>query len=477
MKAKRLILLTISVIAFLGINLKASAQDTSPLSPDSLGKTIPVVILKGDFGYDYANGTVTVFGPQLPKTTYEAKIKWRGGTTNAADKHKRNYKIKLSTDQQLFGMRKDNTWILDAGQQDIFRLRNRVATELWNDFARKPYYASSEPSARTGVRGQVVEVFLNDEYRGVYCLTEAMDRKELKLKKTKGATIHGQLWKSTGYGASMMYRDPPAYDNTSETWDVFETKYPELEDVNPTEYADLWKVIHFVATSNNQDFRDSVAYYFDMPVVEDYYIFTQTLCAPDNTAKNMYMAIYDRTVSPMLTFAVWDLNLTVGSIYLKNYSASFVSPEYRLGGNNLIERLKATDAGGFNHKVQTRYQEARKGILSTDSLIARFARYRSLLKQSGADDREREKWSGDSDICGEEIDFDNEMSYIEDWITRRMKYLDSNVFNISTGIDDLSTIETLPDDAYYTLQGLKVGHDQLRKGIYIQNHKKILIRN
>ena len=82
---------------------------------------------------------------------------------------------------------------MDAGQADLFRLRNRIATELWNDIASKPYYADQETDVLTGVRGQVVEVYLNNEYRGIYCLTECMDRKQLKIKKfdKKTGEIHG----------------------------------------------------------------------------------------------------------------------------------------------------------------------------------------------------------------------------------------------------------------------------------------------
>ena len=59
--------------------------------------------------------------------SYEAKIKWRGGSTNTEGKHKRNYKIKFKEKQQFFGLKADKNWILDAGQQDLFRLRNRIA--------------------------------------------------------------------------------------------------------------------------------------------------------------------------------------------------------------------------------------------------------------------------------------------------------------------------------------------------------------
>lgn len=103
-------------------------------------------------------------------------------------------------------MREDNNWILDAGQVDLFRLRNRIATEIWNEFASKPYYTSKEPKAKSGVAGKVVEVILNNEYRGIYSLTETMDRKELKLKKYDDINqeFHGQLWKVSSWDKAQF---------------------------------------------------------------------------------------------------------------------------------------------------------------------------------------------------------------------------------------------------------------------------------
>lgn len=144
-----------------------------------------------------------------PVTTF-LKAKWRGGSTNTADKHKRNYKIKplMKREKQeisLLGMREDNNWILDAGQVDLFRLRNRIATEIWNEFASKPYYTSKNQSQEWSSR-KVVEVILNNEYRGIYSLTETMDRKELKLKKYDDINqeFHGQLWKVSSWDKAQF---------------------------------------------------------------------------------------------------------------------------------------------------------------------------------------------------------------------------------------------------------------------------------
>ena len=293
------------ILSFLLISISICAQ-----------YQLPVIKLNGHFGYDYQEGTVSICYPDgTSEESLTAKIKWRGGTTNVEGKHKRNYKIKFSDDHRFFGMRNDNNWILDAGQADVFRLRNRIATELWNDFAAKPYYSSQEPKALSGVNGQVVEVYLNDEYRGIYSFTECMDRKQMKLKKfDKDGTIHGVLC------SSLMNTVPNSYDNSQPMMDVFEAKYPEVgDDLPETDYSILWNAIHFVVNSSDEEFKNQVEEYFDIPVVLDYYLFINLLGAIDNAGKNMYWAVYDKQTNKKITPAVWDLDLTVGSSTLEQF--------------------------------------------------------------------------------------------------------------------------------------------------------------
>ena len=157
---------------------------------------LPVVELKGTFGHTYSYGTVTV---NEPDSAYAeplmAKLKWRGTVTNDGAKHKRNYRIKFvnedSTKQnhRFFGLRNDNSWILDAGQMDFMRVRNRVGTDIWLEMARRPWYSDTLPNARNGSRGQMVEVILNDYYAGIYNMCEPIDRKQLKLKRYDEDTL------------------------------------------------------------------------------------------------------------------------------------------------------------------------------------------------------------------------------------------------------------------------------------------------
>ena len=373
----------IGIILLLYLSIIAQAQNT-----------LPIVKLTGDFGYDYQEGIVSIIYPDgSSQDNLTARIKWRGGSTNAEGKHKRNYKIKFDKDYSFFGLRNDNNWILDAGQADEFRLRNRIATELWNDFATKPYYINEEPKALSGVRGQVVEVYLNDEYRGIYCFTECMDRKQLKLKKfDKDGTIHGTLWKSTGFGSSLMNTLPDSYDNNQPMMDVFEAKYPELDDLDSTDYSTLWNAINFVVNANDDEFISHIDEYFDLPVVLDYYLFINILGAIDNTGKNMYWAVYDKQEDKKITPAVWDLDLTIGCSTLEQYSKEFTSPEYPLlDPFRLITRLKQLNHNHFNQKVLERYKELRKTYFNSTNLFSRYESYYNILKQSGAVEREEQK--------------------------------------------------------------------------------------
>ena len=445
---------------------------------------LPLLVMEGTFEYDYAQGNISLLSPDVAEPTNSfVKIKWRGGSTNTADKHKRNYKIKTLNENgkkleiSLLGMREDNNWILDAGQVDLFRLRNRIATEIWNDFATKPYYTSKEPKAKSGVAGKVVEVILNNEYRGIYSLTEAMDRKELKLKKydDKNQEFHGQLWKVSSWDKSTFWDIEKDYDNTQETWHAFETKYPDIEDVNPTDYSPLYEAIDFGANSNDETFKKEVANYFDIPVIIDYQLFLETLKPIDNCGKNMYWGIYDVAKDKKLTLAIWDLDASVGQDWHCStpLHPDYVSPDTELGikeAFNLYTRLSTLNVDNYNQKVADRYHELRKTYFSEENLISKYQSYYDMLVKSGAASREESKWSKDSDIGGYPLNFEKEIEYIKNWIIERLKYLDTTQFPTINGIQKAQYLKQTKTTQTYNMLGVKVNTSY--KGIKIINGKK-----
>ncbi len=450
---------------------------------------LPLLVIEGTFGYDYSKGSLSLFQPDTTEpTTSLLKAKWRGGSTNTADKHKRNYKIKTLNENgkkqeiSLLGMREDNNWILDAGQVDLFRLRNRIATEIWNQFASKPYYANEEPKAKSGVAGKVVEVILNNEYRGIYSLTETMDRKELKLGKydDKSQVFHGQLWKVSSWDKSTFWDIEKDYDNSQETWHAFETKYPDIEDVNPTDYSPLYEAIDFVANSNDDTFKKEVRDYFDIPVLIDYQIFLEVLKPIDNCGKNMYWGIYDVAQNKKLTLAIWDLDASVGQDWHCStpLHPDYVSPNTELGikeAFNLYTRLSTLNVDNYNQKVADRYHELRKTYFSEENLISKYQNYYDMLVKSGAASREENKWSEDSDIGNYPLNFKNEIDYIKNWITHRLNYLDTTQFPNSTNIPNINQEGYRQHNTIYNILGQK--DENINKGLKIKNGKKFYTTN
>lgn len=423
-----------------------TAVDT--ITGDTLHHTIcftylPILHLQGEFNDDYQ---VTYVGVSLPEadtaSTMFARVKHRGATTNLPGRHKRNYHIKFldadsqKMDRKFFGLRNDNSWLLDAGQIDMLRIRNRVCIELWLDMCRKPYYADEEPKALLGVRGDMVEVFLNDRYNGIYALTEAMDRKQMKLVKsetdsTGKTTFHGMLWKTkVADGITRMTRWY-GYNNDNDTWGGLEVKYPDPDDVMPTDYKTISNAFKFVFNSSHASFVEHVGEYFDLPVVMDYWIMINTLLAVDNGAKNIYWAVYDQTIDKKLTLAAWDLDCTVGQnwINVPPHNEEVVGPTRQLSGfNNLLLRLHEHNPDSFCIKAVERYRLLRNDLLSADSIYHRFENRVNWLKRCGAVARETARWTCDSDLSGNPLDFDNELAYIRQWLDSRLDYLDKGRF-------------------------------------------------
>ena len=452
------------------------------------------------FGNDYRPALVLFSHPDSAATdTLTARVKWRGGTTNAANKHKRNYKLNFDEDHRFFGLRNDDKWMLDAGQADVFRLRNRIAMDLWNKMARKPYYSEQEPKALNGVRGQVVEVFVGSEWMGIYNFSEFMDRKQLKLKKVDSQTgeIRGCLYKGVSWGKVQFFDYFDSYDNTKDTFYGYEMKYPELGDDSDTvDWAPLVEANNFAKNSTNEEFKEHVEDYFDMPVVMDYNIFYNVVNAVDNAGKNMYWAVYDKTQTQRLTLTPWDLDATFGQRWggqlIREVDEGFYnSPEFRMDFElALTYRMFRDNFNDYIGQLNERYRYLRQPgqPLHTDSILAIVDHYYHAVKHSGAAAREETKWSGDSDVWGDVIDFDTEYAYICDWIRRRMDFIDQTelpLFYKQSYFDelDISTQVTMASIAgrsnIYDLSGRKVNkgnNGRLKPGVYISDSRKIFMR-
>lgn len=343
---------------------------------------LPILELEGNFGFDYVEGIVSLTSSDSArKENMRAKVKWRGNHSNGSDKHKRNYSIKFldknggKKNRSLLGMRKDNHWKLDGGQSDPLRVRNRVLSDLWLDMARSSWYHDLVPGVVNGSHGKLVETFLNGKYIGIYNLMEPVDRKQLSLVKydTINHEFHGQQWCVKHWCRTGTMSNPIEWSNDSAMWDGIEVSYPDFEDVHPTDWSTLANAVTFIKQTDVDDkwieHDDSLDVFFDMPIMQDYFILIVAMQLLDNESKNLYYSVFDKEKDKRLTMTPWDLSVGAGARSIPSMTPQMVAPERPL---NWISHLPMYAMFNISarHRGQVidRYWELRKTWLHTDAL-------------------------------------------------------------------------------------------------------------
>lgn len=434
-------------------------------------------------GKTYTTGSlcVTAATTQGYDSTFIAAFKYRGASSS--NYPKRSYAIKLrdaygnSIDRKILGYRSDNNWILDAMYIDRACMRNRVSTDLWNDYSVKPYYADRENKVRTGTRGEFVEVFLNGSYWGLYCLTEKMDRKQLKLKKYVPASEsttyqpepHGFLYKSKDWSYEVLMGHKPdertfPYTEVSkvynylgqESWCGFEQKYPDAKD----EYVDwtpLRDAVNFVATTDVQStFDREIGNYFDLPILRDYYLLIELALATDNHGKNMFFYAYDQAGAEgnKISVCPWDMDGTFGqnweadTTYTQNTQQDFEEMlwKHEHGQLTLFLNLKMGSLG-WRKMLADRYCELRPTFFDPDKLAQRFLDYASLFADGYADIREQKKWGSSQGRIHKKLQWGAQ--YAARWVKNRIKYMDKR-YGYEPVIDGINDAKA---EAYFAAQG------------------------
>ena len=435
----------------------------------------------------YIEGSMELTDTDGTVTALPAIFKTRGATARKfTGKPSLNMKLRDAEgneyDTPLLGLRKSSTFILDAMAIDRINMRNRVCFDIWNDFSRLPY--ETEFDSRNGTEGRFVELFINDRYKGIYCLSDKINRKLLDLKKpqadekTGEVTIRGLLYKN---GTNDLGNQNTAgYFND---YTVYVARYHDAWELHePEEYAseEVWAPLAELYSGSNSSSYDFVKKHFWLENLADYTIHIMALCISDNWgAKNRYFSIQNISKDDersRFVLTPWDLDSSLGG----NYNGDYYGGRYKTWAMGDITKNPPTPLGAcmgnpeFKALLKRRWLEGRLGAFSVESVKKRMTDYANLFIESGAWQRTIDAYNSNDYIVK---DLMEEVRMIGEWYEARFAEMD-RYFNVTEA--DYADVEAVAteqprEQQIYTLQGVRV-KAVTAPGLYIVDGKKIMVK-
>lgn len=346
-------------------------------------------------------GTLTVAEWGQPSGEYKCLAKYRGQASMGQEK--KSLGVKLiddngeDLDAVLLGIRQelkgDNSWILDAMAVEGMRMRNRLCMDLWNDMSRLPYETKS--GGRSGSQGRYVELYLDGNYRGLYCLSDKVDRKLLGLDKEKEGVVKGALYKAEYWDSSNCLADTVLQ---GEHWDL---QYPKNR--SDEAFAPLFSLINYAseayrfldATSEEvkawaQEFEN----HFYLDNVVDYAVFLTLTAGYDQLRHNFMLSVQNATKSVRFVISPWDCDLTLAASYWHPDNSPHYDIQKDLLSTAPFNMLYYHNVLGFRDKFWSRIGEltATGALFDPEVMMERMQTMRNPLVTCGAWQREYETW-------------------------------------------------------------------------------------
>lgn len=440
-------------------------------------KNIPNTYTPGTMRLGYTNGDIVELN---------AKFKTRGATALKYTM-KPSFNMKLQDengeelDSTLCGLRSMSSWILDAMAIDRINMRNRVAFDIWNDFSQLPY--ETDYQSRNGTIGQFVEMYINGTYKGIYCLTDRINRKLLNLKKPQveenNVTIRGIIYKhgtnSIGNQNSVCFsEDSCAYViGYHDAWELTE----------PEEYAGkaAWAPLDTIYMFKND--YEWIKEHFFLEQLADYQIFIMALSISDNWGnKNSFISVRNITADGnkrRFTYSPWDLDTSLGGHYDGDYYdghySNWLPSQIASASTMPVPFSVCQRQADYRTMLKEAWSKGREGALSVDSIRQKMYRYRDLFVNSGAWDRQTQYWETQRYKPRYVMDLNKEVDLIVEWYENRFDAMDQYFGIDPSGLADLRERPSQTrNNTIYNMMGVPVNANTTTHGVYIRNGRKFV---
>ncbi len=301
--------------------------------------------------------------------------------------------------KSLLGCKKNESWILDATYNDRAKFRNKLSFELWRDM---------DPIEHISIKSQFVELYINNDYQGLYCLNEQINAEQLGLLNSNGVLYKSVDWRSGTTFQHLASKDPPKY---TDFWDGWVQKHPKP--TNKIKWQPLYDLRNWVINQTDEEFVQNTADYIDLENIIDYCLFINLIGANDNHGKNMIW-VSPRDNSPFF-IVPWDLDTSWG----RDWDGSSASPDIvRIYNNKLFKQLLVLNPQNFRQRLKIKWNNLRQNNWSNANIQALLNDNVKALTQIDIIQQENIRWDRNINLQQEQI-------YMQDWLVNQLNLLDT----------------------------------------------------
>lgn len=408
----------------------------------------------------YTNGNIIVDEPKIDasikiyeddKVSYEGKIgiEIRGATSQSFPKKSYGFETRDAGNEDmsvsLLGFPEEEDWILYGPYSDKSLMRNMLIYELSRDVDR---YAS---------RTRFAELYIDEDYKGIYVFMEKLKRdvgridiNKLNEDENTGEDVTGgyilKIDKTSGTNLGDGYNDLNSfvslYAPTSATMSQeihFLYEYPEAEDITEAQktYISTYVKQFEEALASNEYADSEMGYeaYIDVDSFIDFFLMNEMSNNVDGYRLSTYM--YKDKNEKLKMGPIWDFNLAFGNAdycgggetnvwaYKFNERCSEDFWEVPFWWGRLLENP------AYSSRLKIRWNALRTDEFSDAAIALKIKTYKEILNANDAVTANFSTW----DILGTYVwpnnfigtAYDEETTYLEDWLTARLSWLDQEI--------------------------------------------------
>lgn len=346
--------------------------------------------------------------------TYNSKIHIRGASSKVFDK--KSYKVEMYNNDydkeklvNISNFYYGSSFILDAMYRDNSKVRNMLATAIWNDIAKS--------FTNVNVYSEYVEVFINGKYIGLYVFTEPVNRRNLNLNKSSQNNTSVVL-KSSNW---ILPDFSSYYYLTDDVYEGYELKYPNDEELfNVSWNSILSKLSKYYISKTNSNYS-TIDNIFDIENYMNLVLYNSFIDNEDNgVVKNNYF--YQKSLNDKIYIHPWDMEYSMGLSFSATAPAGY---EKTLDDYERVTfDINHPNSKRITERLINKYWEFRKNVFSEEYLDNYLDIYKEKLNK-GAAERDSEIWL--------EYNIEDEINDVKTWLHNRIEVYDNYVKGLANG--------------------------------------------